>query len=403
MNKRRTIGFVFMVSLLFTTGCWDRTELTDRALVMGYGFDLAPNGTYIGSIQFAEASELAAGQTGGGGQGQGKGFYVESAAGKTVLDSTQNAQTTLSREIFASHRRVIVIGERLARHGIAKIIDEYGRNPDVRLRTDIFVVKGDTAEHFLKMSYRVERVPATGVLKMYDQIGSLKETAFLNFLIAAASESSYPTLPAVKIIYDSVSPTGQEQEDPSVKGFGMVGTAIFDKDLKLIGFLNKDGARALRWINGDLKKQMLTAFVPQGKGYVSLDLSKMGSKIQPRIQGKQIKIVITLTGQGMIRENNTDLDLKQSKNIILVQNALDQEVKTSVLKTITKVQKKYRADVFNFGDAINRTYPYRWKSLKKNWDKEFPETEILVNAQVKVPRVGLTGSSLQLRESGTGQ
>lgn len=96
----------------------------------------------------------------------------------------------------------------------------------------------------------------------------------------------------------------------------------------------------------------------------------------------------------MIRENNTGLDLTKTKNIALLQKELNKTVEKNILKTITKVQKEYGTDIFGFSDVIHRKNLDQWKSLKKNWDKVFPEAEISVKANLTVRRIGVTGQSL---------
>ncbi len=399
MNRRQIVCFVLVLSLFFTTGCWDRTELNDLALELAWGIDKAQNGAVEVSAQVIIPSKVS-GRQGGGGGSQGKSFLVETGIGKDSFDAVQSMQTKLSRQVFRGHRRVILIGEPLARQGIKDVLDTYTRDPDIRLRTDIFVVKGGTAKDFLKRPYPLENIPALATFKEYNQVGSLKEEAFLNFLISATSEGSSPTMPAVAIGSDSSSQDdAEEEEQSSAKGLRIVGTAIFDKNLKLLGFLNMDEGRALRWVTGNLTEQTITAAVPQEKGNVSLILINMGSKIQPVLHGNHIKLNVSLTGKGGVRENNTNLDLAQSKNLTLVQNALDKQVEKSVIKTITKVQKEYGTDVFEFSGAIHRKYPYQWKSLKTDWDKNFSEAEISVKVNLIVRRVGLTGPPLQLKES----
>ena len=50
-------------------------------------------------------------------------------------------QTKMSREIFRGHR-VILIGEKMAKSGLAPVLDAYSRDPDIRLRAGVFVIKG---------------------------------------------------------------------------------------------------------------------------------------------------------------------------------------------------------------------------------------------------------------------
>ncbi|GJM70963.1 hypothetical protein HMSSN036_31790 [Paenibacillus macerans] len=60
----------------------------------------------------------------------------------------QQMQTKLSRLVFRGHRRIIVIGEPLARKGLKDVLDTYTRDPNLKLRTDVFIVKGGTPRIF---------------------------------------------------------------------------------------------------------------------------------------------------------------------------------------------------------------------------------------------------------------
>lgn len=404
MNRKRIVCFMVVVSLFFTTGCWDSTEVNDLALEFAWGVDENQNQGVMISAQTIIPSQINGGQgqgagVGGSGGSQGKTYFVVTGVGKDTLDAVQQMQTKLSRQVFRGHRRVIVIGEPLARKGIRDILDTYSRDPNLKLRTDIFIVKGGTAKEFLNTSYPLENIPGLGALKEYDQMGSLKEMGLLYLLISATSEGSCPALPVITIGLNPSSQEGDKQEDPSkVNGFRIAGAGIFDKNLKLVGFLNPEESRILRWVTGNLKNTMVTADISQENGNASLDVNKLSSKIQPIIQGNKIKFQVTLTGEGMIRENNTGLDLTQTKNIALIQASLDKHVEKSVIRTITKVQKEYGTDVFGFSDAIHRKNVTQWKSLKNNWDKEFSDAEISVKVNLTARRVGVTGPSLQLEE-----
>lgn len=396
MNRKLIVFFIFIPSLFFLSGCWDSVELNDRAIELAWGIDKAKDKNIKVSTQIIIPSKIGGGQgNGGSGGGQGNPYFVESGVGKDTLEAVQRMQVKLSRKIFRGQRRVIVIGEALARQGIKKILDTYTRDPSINLLSDIFVIKGGTAENFLKTSHPLENIPAVGAVKEYNQIESLKEVGFLNFLLSAASEGTSPTMPTIEF-RSSSSLTGEEKQEAqsNSKGFKITGTGIFNKDLKLVGFLNVEEKRALRWITGGLENLVVSTRVPKEKGYVSLDLNKLNSEIKPIIQGHKAKIFVSLSGQGVIRENNTNLDLTQIKNIALAQNALDKQAEKTVLNTITKVQKEYGTDIFGFGDAIQRKDLSHWKSLKKNWDKEFAETEVSVKVNLTVRKIGVTGKSL---------
>ncbi|MGG6311344.1 Ger(x)C family spore germination protein [Paenibacillus macerans] len=405
MNRiRKGSLFAFVIlPLLLMTGCWDSSEVNDLALELAWGLDAAKDERILVSAQVIVPFYIgsARGTSGGGGGGgdQGKPYFVASGIGKDTLDAVQQMQTKLSRQVFRAHRRVIVIGEPLARKGLKEVLDTYSRDPALKLRSDVFIMKGGTAQEFLKVSYPLEDIPGLGALKEYDQIGTLKEMGFINLMISATSKGNCPALPVISIGFESGSQEGEEEEgSASKKGFRIDGTGIFDNDLKLLGFINTREGRMLRWVKGDLRKLIVTANIPEDKGNISLDMNKLDSKVRPIFQDDKIKFQVTLTGQGMIRENNTSLDLTQPHHIALVKEALEKQVEESALGTITKVQQKFGSDVFEFGETIHRKHPSRWKSLMNNWNREFQKAEVSVKANLTIRRIGVTGSSLHLKE-----
>ncbi|MDQ0116124.1 Ger(x)C family spore germination protein [Paenibacillus harenae] len=398
MTRKRCVSFCLIFSLFFISGCWDSSEVNNLAIELAWGIDKAPNKKVMISAQAIIPSKVSGSQgSSAGGASKDKPYFVVSSDGMNTLDAVQRMQTKLSRKVFRGHRRVIVIGESMARQGIKEVFDTYTRDPNLKLRTDIFIVRGSTAKEFLKISYPLETIPGLGVLGEFNQVGTLMEMGLLNFLLSATSEGACPAVPSVAIGMNPSSQDEEKQKDPSnAEGFRIAGPGILNKDLKLVGFLNVEEGRSMRWVAGNLNKLTISAAIPQEEGNVSIDINKLGNKIQPVIQGDKLKFVVTLTGQGAIRENNTRLDLTQTKNITILQNALNKRIEENVSRTITKVQKKYGTDVFGFSDALRRKNLPLWKSIRENWATEFREAEISVNAELTVRQMGVTGPSLHL-------
>lgn len=149
MNRKRIVSSCLLISLLFTSGCWDSTEVNDLAIELAWGIDKGQNNDVVISAQAIVPSKISSGQSGGkDGGSQNNPFFVVTSSGMNTLDAVQQMQTKLSRQVFRGHRRVIVIGESMARHGIKDVLDTYTRDPNLKLRTDLFVVKGGTARDF---------------------------------------------------------------------------------------------------------------------------------------------------------------------------------------------------------------------------------------------------------------
>ena len=134
---------VITVSLL--TGCWNRIEVNDIAIVTAIGLDLVDDDMIRLSLQVAIPAKLgpAGGSKGGSKE---RSTFVISDKGVTVSEAYRNLQMKLSRRIFFSQSRVLLIGEALAKKGISNIIDFYTRFYQPRMNSFIMFTKGNASE-----------------------------------------------------------------------------------------------------------------------------------------------------------------------------------------------------------------------------------------------------------------
>ncbi|GAB6933558.1 hypothetical protein JCM14719A_19110 [Calditerricola satsumensis] len=96
-----------LLSLLLLTGCWDRVEINDLALVTAAGLDKGKGKTVKLSLQLAVPAAMPSvaggdgGGLGGGGAGAGRPpTLVVSAEGITIADAMTKLQEKLPRRIF---------------------------------------------------------------------------------------------------------------------------------------------------------------------------------------------------------------------------------------------------------------------------------------------------------------
>lgn len=382
IRKCLTVSLLILMPLVFATGCWDRRELNERAFALATGLDLDEDGkSVIQSYQFALPAEL-----GGPTETQGaKAYQFYETKGKTLQDARQKAQAELSREIFLGHRRAVLIGENMAKHGLQNVLDVYSRNPEARMRTDMFVIQGGDARTELTQDYPFERLPALAYLRIHKETGGHPgDTSFRDFLMDATSDSTCPSL-------------------LSMSNNKVTGRAIFNRKLQLVGFLVKNEAADRLWLTGSITHFIYTVYIPQGKGNVSFDVHKFEHKIIPTVHGQHVSFRVMLYGTADIKENDTTLNLLSSKNIQILEEDFTKHEEQEIEKMIHRVQSQYGTDVFRLGEAVHRKYPLQWRQLKQNWQSEFTKADVMVNVHLKVIRTGVTGAPLQLpAESGGG-
>ncbi|MBA2937715.1 Ger(x)C family spore germination protein [Paenibacillus sp. CGMCC 1.16610] len=374
-----------LVTLLTTSGCWDRTEINDLAFIMGTAFDVTEDGNYILSHQIAIPSSAQGGP--GSGVSSKEKFFVISAVGSNINEAFYRLQKKSSRRLFTAHRVVIYIGEKLSKRGIKDILDIYTHDSKQRLRTYIMVVKGGEGRELLKVKYPFEQVPSEAIKEM-EGLRSELAISLRDFFLASSGEGISPVLGV--IMADGITEGVKEGNI-----FKLAGSAIF-KDFKLAGFLNENETNGFLWVTDRMKNGSLNANVPDSSGTVGMILAKTDRKITPEISGDKIKFNIQLHGEGNIWENNTNLDIRKPENLRIVETALEKAVEGQIHDTLSKVQKQYKVDSVGFGREIYRDKPKQWRTLKNQWDNKFPEVTVSLEVKLTILGSGMAGPPLHL-------
>ncbi|MBO7743188.1 Ger(x)C family spore germination protein [Paenibacillus sp. MWE-103] len=380
--NRHLLVVLIIACLLTTTGCWDRKEVKDLAIVTATGVDLNPDGTVTQSVQIALPSPM---QSSGGSSNQ-KSYFVLGAKGKTLADTRQQLQQKIHLKLYYSHRRVIIIGERMARHGLEQVFDSFHREIDMRMRNMVFVAKGSDAATILNCPVKLESIPADQFQDLHMQPSGLA-TTIMNFDATAASEGIEPVMGAFEVSQEqSASQSGASAAtaEPRIKLYGV---GIF-KHLKLIGFFNDDETRAMKWATENMKDAYLTTYVPQGHGNVSVHILSSKRSIRPEIIGKKIRMKVSVQSNCELIENGTDLDFNQPANVRLVNALLTDQVNRAVDHSVKKSQQLYKADVFGFGRILHAKHPREWRRLASSWEDLYPQIEVIPHANVTVIGTG---------------
>ncbi|MEK8131293.1 Ger(x)C family spore germination protein [Paenibacillus filicis] len=394
--RNKVIGLLvltFSLSLLLT-GCWDRLELNDRAIILGWGMDLADDGTYMATANIVVP--LASKTTGSQGEEPGgvTGFLTESAYGKDNLDATQNMQRKLSRILFPGHRRNIFIGEKLAEAGVAQVLDEYSRNPSVRPRTNIFVVKDATAQKAMSLSYQLESNPSTAVQKIQEKIGAPISRSLLDFFMMV-NGGSCGVMPALRVApSESKNKKEKPTDNPPQTTLELIGAAVFDQQLKLAGYLGSEEFWVRLWLTGTLRKRDFTYPVGGPRETVTVSVNHFENKVIPQVKGNTVSFNVQLQGYGVVMENESGLDLSKPESLEQIQREMSRHIQRQVKKIVTKAQKELKCDVFGFGDALHKRHPYHWKQMKSDWPQLFLESDIDIEVKFKLTGTGTTGKSL---------
>ncbi len=375
-----------IASAVLLSGCWDRTEVNDLAILTAGGLDLTEDRKLELSVKQYLVSPSSSDQSGsvssdvGGGSGKS---VVRSSRGLSMADAASHLQQVLSRKVFWGQDEVFVFGQRLAKEGLAEPLEFLTRHPIPRERANVFVSQSP-AKEVLEIDPPIERSVSHALRKMAENETGLNITLKeLAEMMAGRSRSA--VIPWVEI----------KPGDGKQTAFAFIkGTAVL-KNGKMIGRMNDAETRGIMWLRNEVKKATVTVSPGESKGLVSLQLLRSRTDLIPHLKGGgEWSLTVRIETQDDIVENTSELDLSVPDHISELERELEDDIKRRIQMALERAQKEMKADIFNFADAFYRKYPKEWNRNKDRWDEIYSHLQVNVQAKVKVVRPGMTNRSI---------
>ncbi|WP_435163039.1 Ger(x)C family spore germination protein [Paenibacillus glycanilyticus] len=383
-NIMLRVGFVCVcvVMLLVLTSCWDRREVNDVAFVLAGGADKEGESIRISVLIPLTGNMGTTG--GGGGSGGQKPYTIKTESGKTVSDAVSKLQHRLPRHLFFGHRRVIIIGEELARtEGIEAVIDAVTRTPEKRLTTFIAVSEGRALD-LLNADTRIERFSAETIREQLQSETSsrinLKEAIYQ--LINVGQDAFLPYVQKVKTNIE-----GQESEEIRSDGF------VLFHNGKMTGKLEGNSALGFRLLNQSIRDYDET--IHSNGSYLTVTINHAKISIKPILKNdelsyrihSQVKVSIS---EDQNQERNYDYSGQRSR----IEQSIAQHVVDNINLTINTMQQN-NSDAMGFGLQAYRTYPKIWTTkYRKDWNEIFPKIKFEVTAEANLFRLGMSSENM---------
>jgi len=369
--------------MLLLTGCWDRKELNEIGIVAAIAVDKDPEtGEYLFTSQVlkpaAESTNTPSPENP---------YLMVSTTGKTIFEAIRKTNQIVDRQGFYAHNKVIVISEELAKEGLLPILDSFQRGKEVRGYVWICIAKDTTARKILETkTVGVSRIPANFLKSLLEnttnQLNSISSN-MLEYYKEVLGGGIDPVL-GVLLIEDKK----ERSQDKNVK---LTGGAIFKKD-KLIDYLNESETRGFRWVTGDIDSGALSLPSPlQEDKYETVEILKMNAKILPEVEGDQISFTIEVTENGLVTEQQSTGQFKESKQLVDYLNELEEANKKVIEEEINQAIEKaqsFQADIFGFGAALNKKHPKTWNKVKDEWPEKYSEVPYTVKVKVNITSSG---------------
>jgi len=335
---------------------------------------------YKVTIQFPLPSQLGgAGSTGGGGGTRGaQAWHTETATGRTGREAVAKQQASLSRYVNFSHRRVLLIGEGLAKLGIAELMDILGRVPQNRMTAYLLMSEGD-AEKLFEVDSSLEQSPA----EMLREIAGLsyKRPVTIEATVnALLMEGTDPYIPLVGTTHGGK--TDRAEREAVLKGI-----ALFRGD-RLATTLEGDAARGLMFALNQASQPVVTVSAPEGKGYITMRVTKSNVHIDAQPGGAVPRFTIRVKGEMIASENNSTYRFAEDGEPVAKLEETVNEYLEATIREAIDVTKEHRVDPIGFGLHLYRYHPSEWRKIKERWRNIYGRADIQVRAELRFQHPG---------------
>jgi len=401
--KARASKFVALLILLTSvslllTSCWSAREIDQLAFVAAMGIDREDDTIKL-TVQI-----IVGGGGGGGGESDGAQapVWITSSTGNSLSEAVFNLNLVVSKTPFWSHSYVMIIGEDLAREGIAEVLEWMGRDRQARDTLLVAVTLGK-AEDILKVEPKMTQLPAEYIetlLRLGAKTGYIPNGHLFRIRLAYANQ------PGMQAMMPLIQPQPQEDtggssgvenpaagigesdegEEQKAESIELKGTAVF-RDDRMVGTLDLRESRGVAWLTGQISDSLVTINRTEGQITQRADFTQVKYRLR-KIDGN-VKLEARVTQDGVLQS----WPLRGVQSItptILAQleEDLAREIEGEVRAALAKLQGEFNADIAGLGERLRRLDSSLYRSL--DWDKAFPTLQLATEIEASFRRIGLT-------------
>lgn len=390
--RKTCICIVLMLLLVNLTACEksflpQSREIGDLQLVQVIGIDKLPEDDYDCMLTIAsknleagsgqESSEALRGST----NNDMPKALVLTSKGKTIFDAARKLQTHSNKTIFWGHVEYYLIGEEAAKENIAKYIDFFTRDHELRIESKIYIVKGSTARDLIEQFnqgdfYIFDKLEILGRnLKLLSNSEEIKVHDLMRFIDIHNGSARAPCI----YLKNRDGENGKQIKDIEIGGY-----AIFS-DLKLIGYIDTDISRGVNLITNNVGSSIVVVKDLRGQN-VSLEIIESNTEVIPFFNGDNLESVTLKTKViSNLGELQSQVDFINEKSISYMESQQSKILKDEMENVLKKILD-FKSDCLDICDKIALKRPLKWYKIEDQWMQIFPNIKFNIQVESKIQR-----------------
>lgn len=374
-QKLRTILAMFLCCSLLT-GCWDRTEINDLAIVLATGIDYVDEKVQLTAQIFVPRKATS----GDSGSSSSSGVtIIRTAEGHDIAEALNRLQRKVARNMFWGHCEVIVISEQAGKQGLREYIDFLLRYPQFREHAYVFSSK-DAAKDLLALLDPLERSSAESLREMANmKLGTRVTVLELAKSIAGPSRSA---MLSRMLLTPAEKGQSELQSSPYVRGLSLY------KDGFYVATINEPFTVGTLLITNELDNIIMPIQLEKEDGSLSIRPIQLVTMLKPEIKNGEWIMNIEIKGKGEVVLNTTNVNLTNPANMVILEQAWSKQLEELAKQALNLTQKELNIDIFKFSVEFRQHYPKIWKADEQNWSSIFQKLKVNIKVKTLIARNG---------------
>jgi spore germination protein KC len=399
---RLIVGTILLGIGMLLSGCNGARESEEVAYIVAMGIDKAEEEGMI-KVTYQIAKPNVEGNKG---EGEKDTVLITNSA-VTIAESLNLLNSTTSLAPSMSHIKVLVVGQELARQGLASMWGSLKRYREYRGSMFVLVAR-NTARDFLEGNKPSFNISASKYFEtMLDsgvETGYYLRTSFHQFYIRLKSNSAQSYATFVDI--SSLSGKG-EISTPRVSGgkidgyvageiplqggnpIEFAGTAIFNGD-QMVGILSTTETRMLAMLLGEYNNGFLSVEDPLAPKYFLNVNLRLGytPKIKVILEEGRPVISVKILLEGEITNLPSGINYEQDSYLKLLEEQVNRVCHQEMVNMIQHTQE-LKSDVAGFGYYMRPAFTNYQEYLRYPWHEQYSQAKVNVTIDTKIRRTGL--------------
>lgn len=399
---RLILGTMLLSMGIFLSGCNGARESEEVAYIVAIGIDKAEQEGMI-KVTYQIARPNVEGNKGEG----EKDTVLISNSAITIAESLNLLKATTALVPSMSHVKVLVVGQELAREGLANMWGSLKRYREYRGSMFVLVAKG-TARDFLEGNKPSFNISASKYFEtMLDsgvETGYYLRVSFHQFYIRLKSNSaeSYATFVDISNLSGKGEIATPKVAGSKIEGYTaggiplqggnpiqFAGTAIFNGD-KMVGTLSTTETRMMAMLLGNFNNGFLSIEDPLlPKKFLNVNL-RLGSapNIKVALEEERPVIDIKIMLEGEITNLPSGINYEQESYLRLLEEQVNQVCHEEMANMIQHTQE-LKSDVIGFGYYIRPKFTNYQDYLQYPWFEKYSQAKVNITIDTKIRRTGL--------------